>query len=341
MLMGSIIIAALIALSGCKKGTDAAGSGGSGSGSARAMKLQLNWHAEPQFGGFYAAQENHLFAKDGVNVEVVAGGAGTPTVQMAGSGTVDFAVVSADELLLARERGNDVVALFAVYQTCPQGIMTHASRGFKTIGDIFGTSGTVAMQKGLPYADFLQRKYGFNKVNIVPSPGGDLTLFLKDPMYSMQCFVTSEPIAARRAGGDPQTFLVADAGYNPYTTVLVTRGELLRSRGNDVKAVVAACREGWQAYLGDPAPTNAAMQKLNPGMDAATFVASAEAQKPLIETEQTRAHGLGSMTRERWQTLAQQLVDLGVIKNAPPPEACFVEVAPVAATTQPAANVAQ
>ena len=32
------------------------------------------------------------------------------------------------------------------------------------------------------------------------------------------------------------------------------------------------------------------------------------------------------MTNVRWQTLAQQLVDLGVLKKAPPAEECFVNL---------------
>jgi NitT/TauT family transport system substrate-binding protein len=49
----------------------------------------------------------------------------------------------------------------------------------------------------------------------------------------------------------------------------------------------------------------------------------AEAQKPLIETEDTRRNGLGSMTRERWETLIAQLKDLGDIQKAQAPEECF------------------
>lgn len=317
----TLVVLAVVA--GCKKEGASASSGGK-------VQLQLNWHPEPQFGGFYAADQNGAFKKHGLDVEVVPGGVGTPTVQMVGNGKVDFAVVSADELLIARERGNNVVALFAVYQTNPQGIMTHAGRGFKGIGDVFQNDGTVGMQKGLPYADFLLRKYGPAKANLVPSPGGDLTLFLKDPKYSMQCFVTSEPIAARRAKADEQTFLVAASGYNPYTTVLVTREDYLKAHPDTAKAMVAACREGWQAYLDNPGPTNDAMGKLNPGMDAQTFVESAKAQEPLIRTDETTANGLGYMSRERWQTLGQQLVELGVIKVAPPAEQCFVWYAPEA-----------
>jgi NitT/TauT family transport system substrate-binding protein len=280
---------------------------------------------EPQFGGFYAARESGAFKKQSLDVEVVPGGVGTPTVQMVGAGSVEFGVVSADEVLVARARGNDVVALFAVYQTCPQGIMTHASRGFKEIGDVFRAPGTLAMQRGLPYADYLLKKFGTpGGLQIVPSPGGSIAGFLADKNFSQQCFVTSEPVLAKQQGADPQTFLVADAGYNPYTTVLATSGSYLRNNREAVEKMVRAVREGWTNYLADPGPTHAVMQSLNKTMDARTFTDSAAAQKPLIETDETRKSGLGVMTRERWQTLAQQLTDLKVIEKAPPAEECFV-----------------
>src|SRR5215218_9439844 len=128
---------------GCDKGDVAATAH---SPTTPKIRLQLNWVPEPQFGGFYAAQQSGAFKKHGLDVEVVPGGVGTPTVQMVGAGSVEFGVVSADEVLVARARGNDVVALFAVYQTNPQGIMAHASRGFKEIGDVFKSPGTLAMQ---------------------------------------------------------------------------------------------------------------------------------------------------------------------------------------------------
>ena len=40
-------------------------------------------------------------------------------------------------------------------------------------------------------------------------------------------------------------------------------------------------------------------------------------QRQLIETE-TNQNGLGAMTRERWETLGKQLVELGIIDRAPP-----------------------
>jgi NitT/TauT family transport system substrate-binding protein len=292
------------------------------SGGPPKVTLQLNWKPEPQFGGFYAAKE--LAAKHNLAIDIVPGGVGTPTVQMVAAGKVPFAVVSADEVVISRANGADVVALFAVYQTNPQGLMTHAKRGFKSIGDIFSHPGTVAMQRGLPYASFLERKFGFDKVKIVPSPGGDLSAFRNDPSFTQQCFVTSEPIAAKRLGLDVQTFLIAEAGYNPYTTVLVTRGDYRQKNPQVVQSMIAAVRDGYRAYLDDPAKTNATMQQLNPSMDAETFTAAAEAQRPLIETDETKQWGLGAMTLERWATLCKQLVELKVVDTAPAAADCFV-----------------
>ena len=49
-----------------------------------------------------------------------------------------------------------------------------------------------------------------------------------------------------------------------------------------------ALREGWRAYLDDPKPANEVMGKINKSMDAETFAAAAEAQKPLIESDETK-----------------------------------------------------
>ncbi len=286
--------------------------------SSQKIRLALNWKPEPDFGGFYAAP----YQKYGLDVEILPGGAGTPTIQMVGAGSAEFGIVAADELVVARSRGNDVVAVFAVFQNNPLGIMVHASRKLTSLADVF-TGGTVAMQRGLSYARLLEKKYGFDKVKIVPSPNGDVSAFLHDKNFAQQGYVTSEPLIAKRLGGDVQVFPISDIGFNPYTDVMATSGELLRSKPEMVKSMVAAVREGLRIYLDNPQPTNLRMQQLNPTMGLEMFTESAEAQRPLIETEETRKNGLGVMTRERWEALIMQLKNLGDIENAPAAEDCF------------------
>ena len=52
-------------------------------------------------------------------------------------------------------------------------------------------------------------------------------------------------------------------------------------------------------------------------MDLQTFADAAAAQARFIATADTKARGLGTMTKDRWETLAKQLVDLGVLAKAP------------------------
>src|SRR5258706_8693016 len=309
---------------GCSKKSALGAGSAEGGALGTKVTLALNWVPEPEFGGFYAAREEGAYRRQGFDVEIRGGGAGVPVIQMVATGRVDFGTVGGDELLTARARGADVVAVFATFQTSPQGIMVHASRGLKELREVF-QSGTLAIEPGLAYAAYLKTQFAWDGVQIVPYDGG-VARFLTDPNFGQQCYITSEPIAAKRQGGDPQVFLVADAGYNPYTTVVVARRQLVTDKPEMVAAFVAATAEGWRAYLADPRPTNALLAKLNAAMDAPTLEAAAEAQKPLIETDWTKSEGLGAMTADRWRTLAHQLAELKSIDREPPPSELYANV---------------
>ena len=47
------------------------------------IRLALNWKPDPQFGGFYAAP----YQAHALDVDILPGGAGTPTIQMVGAGS--------------------------------------------------------------------------------------------------------------------------------------------------------------------------------------------------------------------------------------------------------------
>ncbi|MFL5343954.1 MAG: ABC transporter substrate-binding protein [Hyalangium sp.] len=279
------------------------------------VKLALDWVPEPEFGGFYAARESGAFARHGLEVEVLGGGAGAPVTQMVATGQVEFSTTSADQLLVARARGLDLVPLFAVYQVSPRAIMAHASRGLTSLAQVF-SGGTLAVEPGEIFVSFLKKKYSFDKVKVVPYDGG-VARFVADKDFAQQCFLTSEPLAAKKQGSDPVVFKIADEGFNPYATVVVTRRELVQKSPERVRAFVDAVREGWRAYLDNPKPANDVMAKLNTTMEPEVFAAVAEVQKPLIETEETKAKGLGTLSRERWEMLGKQLVDLGILEKAP------------------------
>src|SRR5436853_7317947 len=110
------IVLGLLALVGCSKSDQA-----TSSSEPVKIKLALNRKPEPEFGGFYSAQFNGDYKKHNLDVEIIGGG--DQVAQMVAAGQVDFGILAADEVVTARSNGIDLVALFAVYQTNPQGIM--------------------------------------------------------------------------------------------------------------------------------------------------------------------------------------------------------------------------
>ncbi len=323
-IVGVVLIAgSLLGISACS---------GSAAGSAGAkVTLVLNWRPEPEFGGFYAAQNEGTFKAHRLTVDIVPGGAGAPAIDLVASGKAEFGIASADEVVIGQDRGKDVVALFAVYQTCPQGIMVHADSGLTSIGEVLHAvqAGklTLAMEKGLPYARFLAHKY---KLNLDQLPGvvgydGSTAVYLSKRDYAQQCFITSEPLAVKEKGQPARVFLISEEGYNPYTAVVIARRGYVDENPGIVRAFVESIRQGWQSYLKDPHPTDVVMAKLNPLMNLATFDAVAAVQKPLIEDTFTAEHGLGAMSDERWLDLVRQLKTLGLINRAPTPHECYVD----------------
>ncbi|MGZ3770543.1 MAG: ABC transporter substrate-binding protein [Bdellovibrio sp.] len=292
---------------------------------ATEVTLALNWKAEPEFGGFYEALLQGTYKKYGLDVKIQEGGSGTPTIQMLANDKVDFAIVSADEIILSEVKNkNKVKALFATYHTAPYVIMTHAERNFKSLKEVFTSEGTLSIQSGLPYFQFLIQKISKAniKTKIVPYLGG-VTNFLNDKNLSQQGFITSEPLLAEKAGAKVKNFMVSDEGFNPYVVVVATTDKLLKKQPDLVKKFISATREGWAAYLASPLKTNQHMATLNKSMSLEIFNKSAEAQKPLIEKKNEQ---LGFMNAKRWQTLIQQMMDLGLLKDNVKADDLFVNL---------------
>lgn len=295
-----------------------------------AVTLQLNWVPEPEFGGFYAAAHKGIYTRAGLDVSIVAGGAGVPTWNMVATGKVPFAIASADEVIRARLQGADIVALYAVYQTNPQALMVHEGSGVSSLAEIFGSGKIerVIMEPGLAYGRWLQKQYDFGKVEVVQY-GGNLSLFLQDQKAAQQCFIFSEPVSAAEQGVKVAAFSVAESGFNPYVAVVITSRAYLEQNQRTAELFVRASRAGWKAYLDDPAPINEYMKTQQASMSLEAMKRAAELQAPYIVTDETRANYLGYMTEERWRALAEQLVTLGEIEKAPEDIASlFVNVPP-------------
>lgn len=280
------------------------------SGERTKVRLLLNWYPEAEHGGYYAALSHGYYREAGIDVEIIKGGPSAPVVPQVDHGQAEFGIGNADVLLQARSQDANVVALLAPLQTSPRCIMVHASSGIKDLDDLKNL--TLAVDNAAPYFAFLRKRLPLDGVTVVPYHGS-VAEFLSDENFAQQGYVFSEPFVAKRQGGDPKSLLVADLGFNPYTSVLFTSETYLAENREIVRKVVAASRRGWAHYLEHPEETNRHIHEINPEMEIEALEYGIEALRPLARNSDAEHGGVGGMTSERWQTLAQQLVDIGAI----------------------------
>ena len=290
---------------------------------ADSLRLALNGKPEPQFGGFYAAEKKGFFRDQGLNVKIFPAPAESSaemrssTIQLLEKNQAEYAITSADELILAHDQGaKDIIAIYAAYQTSPQCIMIHAERNLGYLEDVFKASGTLSWQPEIPSSKFLTKKYAPFKVKTAPL-SNSIENFQKDPLASQQCLAPQAALTAQKTGLPMKIFRVADNGYNPYATVLITRSSRARNNSLEVQKMVQATRLGWQSYLKDPTETNKLIESLNKTMDLATFKTLAEAQSDLINPQPQIPERLGIMETSRWETLIEELFELKLIKSKP------------------------
>src|ERR1035438_2930645 len=148
--------------------------------------------------------------------------------------------------------------------------------------------------------------------------------FLSDPGYVQQIFVTNEPFFAKQAGADVRTLMISSSGYDPYRVSFTTR-EFAAQHPDQVAKFVRASIRGWQAYLSDPAATNALLLKLNPALNPAQEAYSAQALRDgsFIRSEEPGGAQTGHMTAARWQTSYEQLKSLGILHGPVDPTTTY------------------
>jgi len=273
--------------------------------------IELNWFPEVEHGGYYAALVHGYFTDEGLNVEIIPGGPKAPVVAQVASNPWHFGIDNADKLLLGRAQKADVIAVFAPIQDSPRCILLHAESPIKSFDDLAQqTDFTLAMNPGQPFAQFLMKKLPLDTVRQVPYPG-NISQFLLEKNYGQQAYNFSEPFVARQQGAATKELMVSELGFNPYTSALLVHEMLAKEQPEVVRKMVRASRRGWQRYLSEPSATNKYIHEQNPEMPLEVLQFGVSELKPLCLPKHMLPSTFGQMTPERWETLANQMVEAG------------------------------
>ena len=274
------------------------------------VTLQLNWFPEAEHGGYYAALVHGFFAAEGLDVEIIPGGPGSPVIQKLVANQTTFVIGNADQVLTGRNQEAEVTALFAPIQMSPRCIMVHASSGIERLDQLQNM--TLALSAGRAFALYMQKKLSLEGVRVVGYPGS-MAVFLNDNNFAQQGYVFSEPFIAKQQGGDPHVLMVSELGFNPYASLLITRSDTVDAKPQLVAAMVRASKQGWQTYLESPEKTNAAIHQQNEEMGLEILDYGATVLKDLCLPDAMPAAQLGDMTLQRWTQLRDQLAEIDLV----------------------------
>jgi NitT/TauT family transport system substrate-binding protein len=120
--------AAMLVLAACQSSTPGTSAGASG-GALTPVKFQLQWVAQSQFAGYYAALDQNYYKDEGLDVSLLLGGPQVNNVQVVSTGGADIGTAWLPNMLQAREGGADLVSIAQVFQRSGTRMVAFKSSG--------------------------------------------------------------------------------------------------------------------------------------------------------------------------------------------------------------------
>lgn len=251
-------------------------------GSSQSITLMLDWFPNADHVGIYQALAEGQFSRAGLDVHVQTPSDPAAPLQLLAAGKVDLAISYEPEVMLARSRGEPLVAVGAIVQQPLTSIVSVGSKHIRTPADLRGkTVGdagiayqhayltTILARAHVPVSSVREVNVGANLVPAMLSGRVDATL---------GAYWNYEAIQLRQAGKHPDVIRVDDAGVPTYDElVLVVRENEIANQNNELRRFVQALGRGYQAVRADPTAGVDALVKANPTLNRRLQQASVQA----------------------------------------------------------------
>jgi NitT/TauT family transport system substrate-binding protein len=283
------------------------------------VSFGTNWVAEAEHGGFFQAVADGTYKNYGLDVTIVPGGPNDNNRMLLIAGKLDF-FMAANTLMSFDAVANNVpvVSVAAMFQKDPQVFLTHPELKVTKLEDLKPLTLFVSKEGITSYFQWLKSEYGFSEAKVKPYTFNPQP-FLADRQSAMQGYVTSEPFAIEKSAGfKPGIILLADYGFNTYSTLIETRREIVDKKPDLVQRFVDASVIGWYHYLyGDNAAGNAMIKQLNPEMTDELLSYSVKKMKEfgIVDSGDTLQNGIGTMTDERAASFFDKMVRAHVVRS--------------------------
>jgi len=283
------------------------------------VSFGTNWVSQAEHGGFFQAVADGTYRKYGLDVTIVPGGPNENNRMLLIAGKIDF-FMTANTLQSFDAVANHVpvTAVAAIFQKDPQVFLTHPELKLTKLQELKPLTLFVSKEGIASYFQWLKSEYGFDEKKVRPYTFNSQP-FLANKDSAMQGYVTSEPYAIEKATGiKPNVMLLADYGFNAYSTLIETRLDIIDKKPDLVQRFVDASVIGWYNYLyGDNAAANATIKKLNPEMTDELLAYSVATMKQygIVDSGDTLKDGIGAMNDARVASFFDKMVRAGVVRG--------------------------
>ena len=291
----------LVWLVGC------AGNSHLSSDNPQTIRLPMGFVADPQYAPFYVAVDKGYYGDEGIEIEFDYSFE-TDGMALVGGNELPFAVVSGEQLLLARAQGVPVVYIMEWFQQYPIAVVSRADAGIHTPQDLVGrTVGVPALfgatyvgyvgllsANGLVQSDIDLQEIGFTQVETLLSGRVDAVVG----------YANNEPI--QLAGRDEaiNVLHVADA-IDMVANGIVTNETVVAENPDLADAFVRATLKGLHDTLQNPEEAYQISKKFVEGLD--------DSRLPVLEAslEMWQAEQLGITSADSWEQTQEVLLEMG------------------------------
>ena len=280
------------------------------------VKLPLGYIPNVQFAPLYVSIEKGHVREAGIEVEFDYSFE-TDAVALVGADELQFAVVSGEQVLLARAQGLPVVYVAAWYQQYPVAVVAKAEQGIGSPADLAGKRiglpglyganyiGLEALlySAGLSDADVTLDSIGYNQVEALAT----------DQVQAVSVYAANEPVQLRAQGYKVNEILVADYVHLA-SNGLITNEKTIAENPDLVRRMAKVLLQGLADAIANPDEAYE-MSKLHvPNLTEADEAVQKEVLARSIAL--WKAERLGFSDVGAWQNMQDTLLKMGLLEEA-------------------------
>ena len=282
-------------------------------GALHRVTLQLQWHHQFQFAGYYAAQKLGYYRDAGLDVDIRPGKVGDVSMDRVIHGDAEFGVGSA-EIVAARLEGAPLVVVAPIYQHSALAIVSIDGSGLKSIQDVENHKIMIEAQAAELIAYLSRSGVDRNTVEILPHTHS-LNPLLNGQVSALSAYISDEPFGLLERGIAYTVHLPREVGIDFYGDTLFTQEAFLLREPEVVQAMRDASLRGWEYALAHPEEiVDLILTDYSRDQSRSHLLFEARETRDLIQPDSIP---LGTSDPARWRHMADVFQEAGFIEDGP------------------------